>query len=124
SRPRTRRSAGCGLRYAACPWAFSRCCSSDDENVLAATHDFILAQLQLAIADALAGADVVLVAVPGTDEVQLVGEFLALVGLVRRDEVFHAGDDVACAGLASSLLVVVAVGVVGAGLRESVASVS
>ncbi len=56
------------------------------------SHHLEFLQLQLAVADAAAGLELVFVAVPRTDEVHLVGEGLALIGAVRADHVDHLVD--------------------------------
>src|SRR5262245_19347313 len=71
----------------------------DDIDVVSPLHDLVAAQLELAVGDAFAGLDVVLVAVPRADEVRLgVGEVEALRGLVGQDPLFDLGDDQALAG--------------------------
>ena len=65
--------------------------SGDDVDVVAALDDFVLAQLLLAVADHLAGLQVVFLAVPRADEMHLVAELLALVGAVRVDDVDDVG---------------------------------
>ena len=54
-------------------------CSGDDVDFFAALDHLVLAELQLAVADALAGLQIVFVAVPRADEVRLVAVGLALV---------------------------------------------
>src|SRR5262245_40540763 len=91
----------------------------DDINVVSPLHDLVAAQLELAVGDALAGLDVVLVAVPRADEVRLgVGEVHALRGLVGHDPLFDLGDDQALAGRAALVEAVVAVGVKFAAVLE------
>jgi hypothetical protein len=92
--------------------------SRDDVDVLAALHHLVLAQLELAVADAFAGLHVVLVAVPRADEMQVVREGLALVGAVGRDDVDHAVDQQPLARRAARVQAGVAVGVVGAAGEE------
>src|SRR5262249_36919193 len=81
ARARAAGLAGCaGLR------AFAVAALRDDIHVVSPLHDLVAAQLELAVGHALAGLDVVLVAVPRADEVRLgVGEIHALRGLVGRD---------------------------------------
>src|SRR5262249_24839629 len=91
----------------------------DDINVVSPLHDLIAAQLELAVGDAFAGLDVVLVAVPRADEVRLgVGEVESLRGLVRRNALFDLGDDQALAGRAALVQAVIAVGVELAAVPE------
>src|SRR5262249_57620923 len=59
----------------------------DDENVVAAPHDVEFLQLEPPVADAFAGLELVLVAVPRADEMHLVGEDLPLIGAVGADHV-------------------------------------
>src|SRR5712691_8684773 len=92
--------------------------SSHHVDVVAAAHDVVFPQFQPAVADAFAGLDVVLVAMPRTDERQFVGEGLAAIGPVRRDEVHHLVDQDALAGRPAGMKAVIAVGVVGAVLVE------
>src|ERR1700730_11656829 len=93
--------------------------SGDDENVLAAPHHLELAQLHASVADAFAGLDVVLVAMPRAGEVHLVREGLALIGLVRGDDVHDPVDQQALAGRSAGMNAIVAVGVVGPALAEN-----
>src|SRR5262249_16348990 len=91
----------------------------DDIHVVSALHSLVAAQLELAVGDALAGLDVVLVAVPRADEVGLgVGKVKALRGLVGHDPLFHLGDDQALAGRAALVQAVIAVGVEFAAVLE------
>src|SRR5215831_3169708 len=92
--------------------------SDHNEDVVAAPHHLVLAQLELAVAGAFAGLDVVLVAVPRADEMQLVGKRLALVGAVGIDDIDNLVDHDALAGGAAGVQAEVAVGVVGAVLEE------
>src|SRR5262245_18786574 len=70
----------------------------DDIYVVSLLHDLVLAQLETAVADELAGLEVVLVTVPGADEVHLVvGEVEPARRLVGHDPLFHLGDDQAFA---------------------------
>src|SRR5690349_20366413 len=92
--------------------------SGDDEYIFAAAHHLVFPKLELAVSHAFAGLDVVLVAVPGADEVQLVGKRLALIGAVRRDDVDHLVDQDALAGRAAGMQAVIAVGVKGPGFVE------
>src|SRR5262249_16468216 len=91
----------------------------DDIYVVSTLHDLVAAQLELAVGDALAGLDVILVAVPRADEVRLgVGEVEALRGLVGHDPLFDLGDDQALAGRAALVQAVIAVGVELAAVPE------
>src|SRR5689334_9105696 len=91
----------------------------DDIHVVSPLHDLVAAQLELAVGDAFAGLDVVLVAVPRADEVRLgVGEVEALRGLVGQDPLFDLGDDQALAGRAALVQAVIAVGVELAAVLE------
>src|SRR5262250_1346685 len=83
--------------------------SSDDVNILAAPHDLELPQLEPPVADALAGLELELVAVPGTDEMHLVRERLALIAAVGCDHVDHLVDHHALAGRAAGMDAVIAV---------------
>src|SRR5262245_2046999 len=82
----------------------------DDENVVAAPHDVEFLQTQPPVADAFAGLELELVAVPRADEMHLVGEGLALIGAVGRDHVDHAVDHDALAGRPAGMDAYVAVG--------------
>src|SRR5215467_1107392 len=92
--------------------------SDHHEDVVAAPHHLVFAQLEPAVGGALAGLDVVLVAVPRADEMQLVGEGLALVGAVGPDDVDHLVDQDSLAGGSAGVQAVVAVGVIVAVLEE------
>ena len=74
--------------------------------------------LQAAVADALAGLEVELVAVPRADEMHLVGERLPLIGAVLGDHVDHLVDHDPLAGRPAGMDAVVTVGVIGAALVE------
>src|SRR5262249_40479502 len=72
----------------------------------------ILAQLEPAVADELAGLEVVFVTVPGAHEVHLgFREIEPARGLVGQDPLFHLGDDQAFAGRAALVQADIAVGV-------------
>src|ERR1700730_12190686 len=92
--------------------------SGDDENVVAAPDHLEPLQSQPPVADAFAGFELVLVAVPGTDEMPLVGERLPLIAAVRRDHVDHPVDHQALAGRPAGMDAVVAVGEIVAVLVE------
>src|ERR1700730_14392673 len=92
--------------------------SGDDENVVAAPDHLEPLQSQPPVADAFAGFELVLVAVPGTDEMHLVGERLPLIAAVRRDHVDHPVDHQALAGRPAGMDAVVAVGEIVAVLVE------
>src|ERR1700722_15577415 len=82
----------------------------DDIDLIPLLHHLVAAQLELAVGDAFAGLDVVLVAVPRADEVRLgVGEIHALRGLVGHDPLFDLGDDQPLAGRAALVQAVIAV---------------
>src|SRR5262245_21117658 len=84
----------------------------DDIHVVSLLHDLVLAQLEAAVADELAGLQVVLVAVPRADEVHLaVGEVEPARGLVGHDALLHLGDDQAFAGRTALMQADIAVGV-------------
>src|SRR5579871_3213494 len=83
----TARGAGSGGCSAATSWASA---SRDDINLVPLLDHGVPAQPELAICDAFAGLDVVLVAVPWAHEVELgLGEIQALRGLVGHDALFH-----------------------------------
>src|SRR5262245_17495371 len=85
-----RKSLGCS--------SMARSSAGDDVEIGAATHDLIRFQPQRAIAGAFAGLDVVFVAVPGADEVRLVGgELLAEPDLMGAEHVLDLGHDYALA---------------------------
>src|SRR5215472_5356791 len=91
----------------------------DDINVVSLLHHLVAPQLEPAVGDAFAGLDVVLVAVPGADEVGLgVREVEALRGLVGHDALFDLGDDQPLAGRAALVQAVIAVGVEFAAVLE------
>src|SRR6202051_2158286 len=84
----------------------------DDIKVLAFLHGFVLFQLHLAIADALAGLHVVFHAVPRADEVHLVfGEEQAHRSLVGAQPLLDLGDGQAFAGRPALVQAEIAVGV-------------
>src|SRR5262245_6831873 len=94
-------------------------CSLDhDENFVAALDHFVFPQLQLAIADALAGLEIVLIAVPGAGEMHVLAEGLPLVGLVRVEDVHDVIDQDALAGRPAGMHAVIRVGVIVAVLEE------
>src|SRR5262245_10517110 len=90
----------------------------DDENVVAAPHDVEFLQTQPPVADAFAGPELELVAVPRADEMHLVGEGLPLIGAIGGDHVDHAVDHDALAGRSAGMDAVVAVSEIGAVLVE------
>src|SRR5256885_751278 len=68
--------------------------AGDDVEIGAAAHDLIGFEPQRAVAGTLAGLDVVFVAVPGADEMRLVGgESLAEPDLVRPEHVLDLMHD-------------------------------
>src|SRR5215468_803418 len=84
----------------------------DDIDVVSLLDDLVLAQLETPVADELAGLEVVLVAVPGADEMHLVvGEVEPARRLVGHDPLFHLGDDQAFARRSALVQADVAVGV-------------
>src|SRR5262245_43643038 len=87
--------------------------SGDDKNVVAAPHDVEFLQLEPPVADAFAGLELVLVAVPRADEMYLVGEDLPLIGAVGGDHVGHAVDHDALAGRSAGMDAIVAVSEIG-----------
>src|SRR5262245_21636305 len=81
------RSGRAGLRA---PLRGAAAVLRDDIDVVSFLHDLILAQLEAPVGDAFAGLHVVLVAVPGTDEVQLFfGEIEPARGLVGHEALFN-----------------------------------
>src|SRR5262245_21428725 len=92
--------------------------SDHDEDVVAALDHVVLPELQPAVADALAGLEVVFVAVPGAGEMHSVAEGLPLVCLVRVEDVDHVVDKDALAGRAAGMNAVVRIGIVVAVLEE------
>src|SRR5260370_8133226 len=90
----------------------------NDENIFAAAHHVVSAQLELAVADAFAGRKLVFVAVPRTNEMHLVTERLAVIGAVGGDEIDHPVDEQAFARRPARMQAVVAVGIEGAVLEE------
>src|SRR5215469_3339994 len=91
---------------------------NDDEDIVAAPNDVELFQPQPPVADAFAGLQLVFIAVPWADEMDLVRERLALIGAVRRDHIDHAVDHEPLAGRPAGMHAGVAVGEVGAILVE------
>src|SRR5262249_42409999 len=92
------RSAGLALRAAARPavWA---AVLRDDIDVVPLLQHLVLPQLQFAVGHAFAGLHVVLVAVPGTDEMHLgVGEKEPARRLVRHEPLFDLRDREPLAG--------------------------
>src|ERR1700733_14479837 len=89
---------------------------SHDVDVVAAPHDVESLQLQLGIAHALAGLEIVFVAVPRADKMHLVGEGLALIGTIRRDDIDYLVDHDAFAGRSAGMNTVIAVSEVAAAL--------
>src|SRR5947209_8401757 len=84
----------------------------DDVELFAALHDRIRLQAQFAVSRALAGLDVVFVAVPRAHEMRLVGgEFLAEPALVRRQHVLDLMHDDAFASWAALMQAEIPVGV-------------
>src|SRR5262245_14278803 len=92
--------------------------SDHDEDFVAALDHLVLAELQLAIADALAGLEIVLIAVPRAGEMHVVAEGLPFVGLIRVEDVHHVVDQDALAGRPASMHAVIRIGVVVAVLEE------
>src|SRR5215211_1596774 len=84
----------------------------DDIDIIPLLDHLVLAQFEPAVADELAGPEVVFVAVPGTHEVHLaVGEVEPARGLVRHDPLFHLGNDQAFAGGPALMQADIAVGI-------------
>src|SRR5260370_33015547 len=83
----------------------------DDVDVFTALDDVVLAQFQLAVADALTGLEIVFVAVPRADEMRFVAIGLALVEAVLVDHVDNVLRDHAFAGRSALVPAGVAVGV-------------
>src|SRR5215813_5441221 len=85
-----RKSLGCN--------SIARSSAGDDVEIGAAAHDLIRSEPQRAVACTFAGLDVVLVAMPGADEVCFVGgELLAEPGLVGAEHVLDLVHDHALA---------------------------
>src|SRR5262249_39556070 len=61
--------------------------SGNDVKVFAALHDIKALELEAAVADAFTGFQVVFVAVPGADEMNLIGKGLSLIGAVARYDI-------------------------------------
>src|SRR5437868_4404572 len=65
----------------------------EDIDLIAFLHDLVFAQLELAVGDAFTCLHVVLIAMPGADEMHLAfGEIEALGCLIGQDALFHLGD--------------------------------
>src|SRR5262245_50828844 len=92
--------------------------SDDNKNVIAALDHVVFAELEPAVADAFAGLEIVLVAVPGAGEVHIIGELLPLIGAVGVQNVYHLVDQDAFARRPASVHAVVGIGVVGTVLEE------
>src|SRR5689334_2155576 len=91
----------------------------DDIDLVPLLHDLVAPQLELAVGDAFAGLDVVLVAVPGAHEMRFgVRKVHPLRGLIRHDPLFDLGDDQPLAGRPALVQAVVAVGVELAAVLE------
>ena len=73
----------------------------------------------LAVAHALAGLEIVFVAVPRADEMHLVGERLALVGAILGDQIDDLVDQDSFAGRTAGMDAVIAVGVIGAAVVKN-----
>src|SRR5262245_62022926 len=89
-----------------------------DVDFVAALDHFILAEPQLAVADALARLEIVFVAVPGAGEVYVLAEGLPLVGLIWVEYVDDVVDQDALAGRSAGVHAVVRIGVVRTVLEE------
>src|SRR6266852_7920045 len=90
-----------------------------DINLVPLLDHFVFAQLELAIGDAFAGLDVVLIAVPGAYEVEFgIREIQALRGLVGHDAFFHFGDGQPLTGRSALVQAVVAVSIKGTVFAE------
>src|SRR5260221_9795329 len=64
-----------------------------DINLVPFLDHFVFAQLELAVGDAFAGLEVILIAVPGAHEVEFgIGEIQALRGFIGHDALFDLGD--------------------------------
>src|SRR3954447_1948636 len=86
--------------------------AGDDEEIGTAAHDLIGFQAQRAVACAFARFDVVFVAVPGADEVRLVGgELLPEPSLVRPQHVLDLVHDHAFAAGAALVQAQIVIGV-------------
>src|SRR6266849_203471 len=85
--------------------------SGHDENIFASPHHVVFAQLELAVADAFAGLELVFVAMPRTDEMHLIAERLAVISAVGGDEIDHPVDEQSFAGRPARMQAVVAVGI-------------
>src|ERR1700704_4423236 len=105
--------AGCtGVRAAglARRTGFAIAALRDDIDLVSLLHHLVAPQLELAVGDAFAGLDVVLVAVPRADEMRLgVGEVEPLRGPVGHDALFDLGDDQSLAGRAALMQAIIAV---------------
>src|SRR5260370_26036500 len=90
-----------------------------DINLVPFLDHFVFAQLELAVGDAFAGLDIILIAVPRAHEVELgIGEIQALRGLIGHDALFHLSDGQPLAGRSALVQAVVAVGIKGAVFPE------
>src|SRR5260370_6555218 len=89
-----------------------------DENIVAAPHHVVFAQLELAVADTFAGRKLVFVAMPRTHEMHLIAERLAVIGAVGGDEIDYPVDEQPFARRPARMPALVAVGIEGAVLAE------
>src|SRR5882762_10648825 len=90
-----------------------------DINLVPFLDHFVFTQLELAVGDAFAGLDVILIAVPGAHEVEFgLGEIQALRGLVGHDALFDFGDGEPLAGRSALVQAVVAIGIESAVFPE------
>src|SRR6267378_136705 len=90
-----------------------------DINLVPFLDHFVFAQLELAVGDAFAGLDVILIAVPGAHEVAFgLREVKPLRGLVAHDAFFHFGDGQPLAGRSALVQAVVAVSIKSAVFPE------
>src|SRR5262245_48837082 len=92
--------------------------SDHDEDVVAATHHLVFAQFQFPVTDALAGLEVVFIAVPRAGEMHLVGEPLPLIGAVVAQDVLDLVDQDTLASRAAGMQAIIAVSVIGAVLEK------
>src|SRR5262249_26973171 len=109
------RTRASGPRCGAYPWPSP---SDDDVDVFAAAHDLVLAQLQPPVGDALAGLQLVFIAMPRAGEVHLVGKRLSPIGAVRRDDIDDAVDHQPLADRPARMDAKVTVGIVRVVLEE------
>src|SRR5713101_3178109 len=90
-----------------------------DINLVPLRDHFVFAQLELAVGDAFAGLEVILIAVPGAHEVEFgIGEIQALRGLIGHDALFDFGDGEPLAGRSTLVQAVVAVSIKSAVFPE------